>query len=74
MNEEGFTKPYYCNKQGDFWDDPVDAVYLKRVEKATTSLAIDVINSVTVMGWPFPGTGKAGETIVKPLIPRNVLK
>jgi len=64
MNEEGFTKPYYCNKQGDFWDDPVDAVYLKRVEKATTSLAIDVINSVTVMGWLFLVPGRLARQLL----------
>ena len=74
MNEEGFTKPYYCTKNGDLWDEPVDAAYLKRVEGAATSLAIDVINSVTVMGWSFPGSGKAGRPIVSPSDTRSKLK
>lgn len=65
LDDNGFTKPYFCNRRGEFWDDPVDVNYLKRVEKATTSLAIEVIDSVTVMGWSFPGSGKAGKAIFK---------
>ncbi len=65
MDENGFAKPYYCDKRGNFWDTPVDVSYLKQVELATTGLAIQVIDTIIVMGFSFPGNSKFGEPIMQ---------
>ena len=38
------------------WDTSIDIAYLQQTQKAVAELACDVINTVTHMGWQFPGS------------------
>ncbi|NVO56037.1 hypothetical protein HW561_09585 [Rhodobacteraceae bacterium B1Z28] len=41
--------------------DPIDVAFLTQVQTGTCELIIDVVNSVTILGYAFPGTNGPGE-------------
>jgi hypothetical protein len=45
------------------WDTPIDIPYLKQTQKAVAELVCEVVNTVTHMGWQFPGSRGPGKTI-----------
>lgn len=59
----GATIPSFVNKQKEIFDTPIDRSFLAQLQRATTSLACTVIDTVTHMGWQFPGSNSPGETI-----------
>lgn len=54
----------YFNKKLEKFDTPIDAAWLKQVQDHVVTLSCEVINSVTVMGWQFPGGGGPGSPIL----------
>lgn len=61
----GASKPFFVNKQMMIFDSDVDVAYLSQVQTHVTDLSISVINSVTHMGWQFPGGAGPGKAIWK---------
>lgn len=59
----GATVPSFVSKQKKVFDTPVDILFLERLQRSTNNLACTVIDSVTHMGWQFPGSTGPGETI-----------
>lgn len=59
----GATVPFFVNKQKEIFNTPVDTSFLDQLQRSTTSLACAVINTVTHMGWQFPGSTGPGEAI-----------
>ena len=59
----GATVPSFVNRQKEVFDTPVDKAFLEQLQRGTTNLACMVINTVTCMGWQFPGTTGPGKTI-----------
>ncbi|SCU98977.1 conserved hypothetical protein [Cupriavidus necator] len=59
----GKSALYYFNKQGEKFDTPVDIAWLRQLQAHVQDLVCAVINSVTVMGWQFPGGAGPGEEI-----------
>jgi kynureninase len=58
-NAEGASVPFYRRSKDKMsFDNPVDVRYLKQTQKGTMELAAAVINTVTVMGYRFPGVTK----------------
>ncbi|MCZ7912288.1 hypothetical protein O9X94_23425 [Agrobacterium leguminum] len=58
-NAEGASVPFFMrSKDKMVFDSPVDVRYLKQTQKGTMELAVAVINTVTVMGYRFPGITK----------------
>jgi hypothetical protein len=59
----GATVPFFVNKQKEIFDTPVDESFLDQLQKSTTDLACAVIDTVTHMGWQFPGSTGPGEVV-----------
>lgn len=62
-NEEGKAVPFFVNKNNKKFSIPIDIDYLRNVQQSITKLACIVINSVTHMGWQFPGSAGPGRPI-----------
>lgn len=59
-DEEGRSLPFFVNRHKKKFESLVDIAYLKQVQRHTMELSCGVINSVTHMGWQFPGSNGAG--------------
>jgi len=62
-NAAGETALFFFNRKAEKFDDLIDVAYLKRVQVFVVDLICTVINSVTAMGWQFPGGAGPGEAI-----------
>ena len=65
-NDDGMTRIKFVNRKKLVFNTPVDAAFLKQTRDATAELAVHVINTVTIMGWNFPGSNGPGKAIWKP--------
>ncbi len=59
----GASIPFFVNRQKEIFETPVDVGFLEQVREHTVSLICAVINTVTHMGWQFPGSNGPGEVI-----------
>ena len=59
----GKSLPLFVNRQKMVWDAPVDIAFLQQAQRAVAELACEVMNTVTHMGWQFPGARGPGKTI-----------
>jgi hypothetical protein len=59
-NANGQTVPLFVNRKMQVFDTPVDVAYLRQVQLHVAELACNVIDTVTIMGWQFPGSGGPG--------------
>lgn len=59
----GKSDLFFFNKKTEKFDDRIDLAYLRRVQVFVVDLTCAVINSVTAMGWQFPGGAGPGEEI-----------
>jgi hypothetical protein len=66
-DDKGRSKPFFVDKKGKVFDTPIDKAYLQQVRSQVVKLTCDVINTVTVAGWSFPGSAGPG----KPIWPIN---
>ncbi len=63
-NEEGAAIPFFMrSKDKKLFDTPVDVMFLQRTQRATMELSAAVINTVTVLGYRFPGTSGPGRPV-----------
>jgi uncharacterized protein YutE (UPF0331/DUF86 family) len=53
----------YFNKKLEKFDTPIDTAWLKQVQDHVVTISCHVINSVTAMGWQFPGSNGPGSPI-----------
>jgi hypothetical protein len=60
----GATVPFFVNKKKERFSIPIDTSYLDQLQRRTVHLACSVINTVTHMGWQFPGSSGPGEVIL----------
>lgn len=59
----GFSVPLYVNKQGEVFATPINTAYLDRLQRSAAQLALSVVETVTHMGWRFPGSNGPGEPV-----------
>ena len=59
----GATYLYYFDKKDGKFDTRIDDIWLRLVQAHVVELICSIIDSVTVMGWEFPGGAGPGETI-----------
>lgn len=59
----GKSELLFFNKHNDKFEDRVDAAYLRQVQVLIVDLSCSVIDSVTLMGWQFPGGAGPGEEV-----------
>ena len=60
---DGRSLPLFVNRQKMVWDMPIDTAYLMQTQKAVAELGCAVIQTVTHMGWQFPGSRGPGKAI-----------
>lgn len=63
-DSRGASIPFFINRQLEVFETPVDIQYLRQVQAHVVHLACTVIESVTHMGWQFPGSGGLGKPIL----------
>ena len=59
----GASIPFFLNRQKQIFDCAMDRKFIDQVQQHTASLACAVINTITQMGWQFPGSAGPGKTI-----------
>lgn len=59
----GASIPFFVNSKKEIFDSNIDRNFIDQVQQHTASLACEVINTVTQMGWQFPGSSGPGKTI-----------
>ena len=62
----GASIPFFVNRQKEIVDSKMDRQFIDQVQRHTANLACAVINTVTQMGWQFPGSAGPGKTILEP--------
>jgi hypothetical protein len=62
-DDSGASLPLFVNRQMEIFDTKVDYAFLNQVQMHAASLACDVINTVTHMGFQFPGSSGPGVEI-----------
>jgi hypothetical protein len=56
---------YFVNRQKQVFDTAIDIAYLERVQAHVAELACNVMDTVTHMGWQFPGGAGPGKPIME---------
>lgn len=56
-NAEGNCIPLFMKRSGDILQNEIDIETIQQVRKKTVELTCEVMNSVTVHGYEFPGSG-----------------
>ena len=59
----GASVPFFVNRQKQRFDTPIDRNYLEQVRRNCVALICSVIDTVTHMGWQFPGSSGPGEVV-----------
>ncbi len=62
-DNSGASLPFFVNRQIEIFDKKVDCAFLNQVQMHAASLACTVINTVTHMGFQFPGSSGPGVEI-----------
>ena len=64
-DECGRSLPLFVSKRIEKFDTPIDKAYLDQLQRHTVELACAVVNTVTHMGWQFPGSNGSGQPILR---------
>lgn len=59
----GASVPLFVSRQKEVFDTPIDIAYLRQVRTHVVELVCSVIDTVTNMGWQFPGSSGPGKRI-----------
>ena len=62
---EGKSVPLFVNRKKEVFETPINVAYLQEVQAGVAELACNVIDTVTNMGWQFPGGPGPGKRIWK---------
>jgi len=62
-DSENKSIPFFVNRDNERFETPIDIQFLNQVQRHVSELICVVINSVTTMGWQFPGSNGPGERI-----------
>jgi hypothetical protein len=62
-NSSGESVPRFVNRQKATFETAIDINFLNRLQQHTVRLATAVINTVTHLGWQFPGSSGPGKVI-----------
>jgi hypothetical protein len=77
-NNDGTSVPFFVTRQPSaarklskkgkpgnlvVFEQPVDVAWLEQLQRHTTELACEVMNTVTHMGYQFPGSGGPGQPL-----------
>lgn len=62
-DNEGASVPFFVNNKMMVFNSPVDVAFLRQTQVAVCELACAVVNTVTHMGFQFPGGAGPGKSI-----------
>jgi thymidylate synthase len=62
-NSKGASVPFFVNRQQERFDTAIDVAFLLQLQKHVSELICAVVNTVTHMGWQFPGSEGSGKVI-----------
>lgn len=62
-NSNGASIPLFVNRKKEIFDTAIDVVYLQQVQIHVAELSCCVVDTVTHMGWQFPGGAGPGKRI-----------
>jgi hypothetical protein len=62
-DSEGLSVLFYVNRQDEIFDTPIGVAFLEQLQRSTMDLACSVIDTVTHMGWQFPGSNGPGHVV-----------
>ena len=60
---DGKSLPFFITSKMLIFDTPIDVAHLRQTRAGIVELVCVVMNSVTHMGWQFPGTSGPGEVV-----------
>jgi uncharacterized protein YutE (UPF0331/DUF86 family) len=60
----GRSVPLFVNRHKEVFETPIDVPFLQQTQRHAAELACAVINTVTHMGWQFPGSSGPGDPIM----------
>lgn len=63
-DEFGASTPFFVDNNERVFDTPIDKSFLLQVQRHVGDLSCSVINTVTLMGFQFPGGKGPGEPII----------
>ena len=62
-NADRASIPFFVNRQKEVFETAIDRQFLVQLQKHAADLVCAVINTVTHMGWQFPGSNGPGKVI-----------
>ncbi|WP_240700539.1 hypothetical protein [Sphingobium sp. MP9-4] len=62
-DDEGRSIPFYIDRKRRRFDTPVDVDFLRQTRQEIIHLVADVIDTVTRLGWQFPGSAGPGKVV-----------
>ncbi|MHA1566263.1 MAG: hypothetical protein ACTSX7_13205 [Alphaproteobacteria bacterium] len=62
-DDEGRSIPLFVDRNMQVFQTPIDIACLRQVQQHAAELVCAVMNTVTQMGWQFPGSGGPGDAI-----------
>lgn len=62
-DKDGKSLCLFINKKGEKFETSIDVEFLAQTQCHVAELACGVINSVTLMGWQFPGSSGPGTPV-----------
>ena len=62
---DGASVPFFVNRKKLVVDTAMNHEFLAQVQRHVAALACAVMNTVTSMGWRFPGSGGPGKAILQ---------
>ncbi len=62
-DSKGASIPFFVNRKQERVDTAIDTQFLNQTQRHPTELICAVINTVSHMGWQFPGSNGPGKTI-----------
>lgn len=65
-DDQGRSVPSYVDKKRGVWETPIDVAHLEQLRQHVAELSCAVVNSVTQMGYQFPGSKGPGKPVFQP--------
>lgn len=62
-NNNGASIPLFVSRNKEIFETAIDVAYLRQVQAHVAELSCSVVDTVTHMGWQFPGGGGPGKRI-----------
>lgn len=62
-DSQGCSVPFFVDQNKRLFESPIDVEYLKILQQQVAIIACDVVRTVTIQGWRFPGSSGPGNPV-----------